>query len=132
MLKKLRVVTWVLLFVCYFMNMVAWGGLSLEPAFGDGVYKSAAVEAPLSALYIYTGRSIVQGMGIERQARDRAEAWFGDAYPAMSMRPAGALPLLFNEWSTTAKLNYYGFPALILVLLVLAALIPKPMRTFGG
>lgn len=132
MRKKLKIVAWSLFTISYGFNLLAWGGLGINREFAPHVLDSILTQAPIALIYVYPGRSLVRGLSMQEMAEHQAERWFGAAYPQMRENPLASVETLFTQWSSTAKLSYYGCLLMLLVGLYLSATTPQPLRTFGG
>jgi len=115
--------------LCLLVDALSFAALSREAKIGQAITASADAEAPIARTYIVLGTPLVSSSPIlQTVGESMADAAFGDAYPAVSARPAAAIDLLFSEsrgpLQALFMLSYWGAP-----LLLACTLLAWMMRT---
>ncbi|HET7556985.1 MAG TPA: hypothetical protein VFK08_02795 [Rhodanobacteraceae bacterium] len=109
--------------LCLLIDALSFGALAREAGVGEAITASADAEAPVARTYIALGTPLVSASPIvQNVGAAMADSAFGDAYPAISARPAAAIDLLFSESRGPLRalfmLIYWGAPVLLMCTLL--------------
>jgi hypothetical protein len=129
--KWIRGLVWLLAIGLFWQNLQTWGGLALTPTIGQQLRSQASVQSPLAATYLFLGRHLVHGLGMDDSARERVARRFGPQVADTDSPPATVIPRFLSAQSASERFAYYGAPLLFVLALVLHARRQKPIRSFG-
>ena len=127
---RLHVIAVVLFAICFFYDLVVWGGVSALPDVGEGIADSARREAPLAATYIAIGDVLDSAVpSLRDYGSARLTDAFSEGFERIRADPTVAMDLLFGpSWNAThswIKTAYWAAPVLLLIALILWVRRPK-------
>jgi hypothetical protein len=122
---------WLMAVLLIAQNLYLWGGVAVTPKVGDRIMDQALLESPIAATYLVIGEKTVTPLGIEASARDYAASHFSEVYPDVALDEHTALNRLLVAQSALLRTAYWAAPIFLLLSIVLQAIKPKPIRSFG-
>jgi hypothetical protein len=129
--RWLRGVVWLVAFWMLGQAIFLWGGLALTPVIGKQLRDQASMQSPLTATYLFLGRTALPAAGLDERATRHAAERFPREIADTDSPPQTVVARFVAAQSAGERLNHVGAPLLLLLSLVLHARRQKPIRSFG-
>lgn len=133
MRNRLHALALGLFVLCFFYDVVVWGGLSALGEVGEAIADSARREAPLATTYIAIG-SVVDSIApaLRDYGSEQLAESIGPTFERIRADPTASIDLVFGDSISPAhrwlKATYWAAPVLLLLTLILWVRRPRQVR----
>lgn len=128
---KLHVLVGIAVVLMLAWDLYLWGGLTRAPDIGPLALEATRREVSLAAIYAPTGRAMLDVTGLTPRAAAEAAETFAPVRERLLANPPAAMETLIEDMPSSARISYYGAPALFLLFCLLWWRRPRGVHMMG-